>query len=47
MSLHLYILESASTGGQQRTIAGWPRLLEIDVAGPAEPASLYQQPGLS
>ena len=33
MSLHLYILESASTGGQQRTIAGWPRLLEIDVLG--------------
>ena len=33
MSIHLYILESAITGGHQRTVAGWPRLLEIDVLG--------------
>jgi len=33
MSVHLYILESASTGGLQRTVAGWSRLLEIDLLG--------------
>jgi hypothetical protein len=33
MSLYLYILESASTGGRQRNIPGWTRILEIDVKG--------------
>lgn len=33
MGVYLYILESASTGGRQRAVAGWPRLLEIDVHG--------------
>src|SRR5262249_7356285 len=33
LQTHIYILESASTGGRQRTIAGWPRILENDVLG--------------
>jgi hypothetical protein len=33
LQTHIYILESASTGGRQRTIAGWPRILEIDILG--------------
>ena len=33
LETHIYILESASTGGRQRNIAGWPRILEVDVLG--------------
>ena len=33
MDVYLYILESAGTGGYQRNVPGWPRVLEIDVAG--------------
>ncbi len=33
MALHPYLLESASTGGRQRNVPGFPRLLEIDVLG--------------
>ena len=33
LDVYLYILESAGTGGYQRNISGWPRVLEIDIAG--------------
>jgi hypothetical protein len=33
LDVYLYILESASTGGYQRNVAGWPGVLELDVAG--------------
>jgi hypothetical protein len=33
LQTHIYILESTSTGGRQRTVAGWPRILETDVLG--------------
>jgi hypothetical protein len=33
LGLHIYILESASTGGYQRNVEGWPAVLEIDVHG--------------
>lgn len=33
LELHVYILESAGTGGFQRNVTGWPALLEIDVDG--------------
>ncbi len=33
LDVYLYILESASTGGYQHNVAGWPGVLEIDVAG--------------
>jgi hypothetical protein len=33
LDVYLYILESAGTGGYQRNVPGWPRVLEIDVAG--------------
>jgi hypothetical protein len=33
LSLHVYILESAGTGGFQRRVSGWPAVLEIDVDG--------------
>ena len=33
LDVFVYILESASTGGFQRKITGWPRVLEIDVQG--------------
>jgi hypothetical protein len=33
MATYLYLLESASTGGRQRNVPGFPRLLEIDVLG--------------
>ena len=31
--MHAYILESASTGGRQRDVTGWSRILEIDCYG--------------
>ncbi len=33
MSVYVYLLESASTGGRQLGIAGFPRLLEVDLLG--------------
>jgi hypothetical protein len=33
MGVYLYLLESASTGGRQWNLTGFPRLLEIDVLG--------------
>jgi hypothetical protein len=33
LDVYLYILESAGTGGYQRNVSGWPRVLEIDIAG--------------
>jgi hypothetical protein len=33
LDVYIYILESAGTGGYQRNVAGWPNILEIDVAG--------------
>jgi hypothetical protein len=33
LSLHVYILESAGTGGFQRNVTGWVSVLEIDVDG--------------
>lgn len=33
LDLHVYILESASTGGFQRNVIGWTSILEIDVDG--------------
>jgi hypothetical protein len=33
MAVYGYILESADTGGRQLNIAGYPRLLEMDVVG--------------
>ncbi len=33
LGVHLYIMESASTGGRQRNVAGFPRLLEVDAHG--------------
>jgi hypothetical protein len=33
LDLFVYILESAGTGGFQRHITGWPKVLEIDVEG--------------
>jgi hypothetical protein len=33
LNVYLYILESASTGGYQRNVAGWPAVLEVDALG--------------
>jgi hypothetical protein len=33
LSVNLYILESASTGGWQHDVARWPQVLEIDIDG--------------
>lgn len=33
LSVYVYILESAGTGGRQLNVSGFPRLLEIDVLG--------------
>jgi hypothetical protein len=33
LDVYLYILESAGTGGRQRNIPGFPRLIEVDVLG--------------
>jgi hypothetical protein len=33
LDLFVYILESAGTGGFQRNIVGWPRVLEVDIEG--------------
>jgi hypothetical protein len=33
LTLHVYILESASTGGFQRRVPGWTSILEVDVDG--------------
>lgn len=44
LETHIYILESASTGGRQRDIAGWPRILEIDVLGRKSPLPCINNP---
>ncbi|MDB5562816.1 MAG: hypothetical protein JWN11_2234 [Hyphomicrobiales bacterium] len=33
LELHVYILESAGTGGFQRNVTNWPTVLEVDVDG--------------
>ncbi len=33
LDLHVYILESAGTGGYQRNVSNWPAVLEIDAKG--------------
>jgi hypothetical protein len=44
LDVYLYILESAGTGGYQRNVAGWPRVLEIDILGRRGPLPCINNP---
>jgi len=45
MSVYVYLLESASTGGRQVNIPGFARLLEIDVSGRRSGLPCINNPG--
>jgi hypothetical protein len=44
LELHIYILETAGTGGYQRNVTNWPTVLEIDARGRRGPLPCVNHP---